>query len=60
MSSFFLDFWAIRPLEFDGARREAVLREESNAWTPVLRSFNKLLEVGDLSFLGFTLYLSVL
>ena len=57
---FSLNFWAIRPSEFDGARRKAVLRGESNEWTPVLRSFDKLREVGDLSYLGFTLYLSVL
>ena len=28
-------------------------------WTPVLRSFNKLREEGDLSYFSFTLYLSV-
>ena len=41
------------------ARRKVVLRGESNAWTPILRSFDKLREVGDLSYLSFTLYLSV-
>ena len=33
-----------------------VLREEGNAWTPVLRSFNKLREVGVLSYLFYTLF----
>ena len=57
---FSLNFRQIRPSEFFRARRKVVLRGESNAWTPVLRSFDKLREVGDLSYLGFTLYLSVL
>ena len=43
-----------------GARRKAVLRGEGNAWAPVSSSLDKLREVGDLSYLGFTLYLSVL
>ena len=57
---FSLNFWGIQPSEFDGARRKVVLRGESNAWTPILRSFDKFREVGDLSYLGFTFYLSVL
>ena len=57
---FSLNFRQIRPSEFFRARRKVALREEGNAWTPVLRSFDKLREVGDLSYLGFTLYLSVL
>ena len=28
-------FWAIRPSEFDGARRKDVLLGERNEWTPV-------------------------
>ena len=44
-----LNLWAIRPSEFDGERRKAILRGENNAWTPVLRSFDKLREVGSLS-----------
>ena len=47
-------------VEIFGLRRKDVLRGAGNAWTPVLRSFDKLCEVGDLSYLGFTLYLSVL
>ena len=57
---FSLNFWAIRRSEFVGTRKKVVLREEAYAWTPVLRSFDKLREVGVLSYLGFTLYLSVL
>ena len=41
-SSFSLRSRAIGPLDFDGARREAVLRGEDNAWTPVLGVFDKL------------------
>ena len=48
---FSLDFWAIRRSEFFGARSKDVLRDEGNAWAPVLRSFDKLHEVGDLSYL---------
>ena len=59
-SHFPLDLLAIRPLKSFGPRRKADLRREANAWTPVLVSVVKLREVGDLSYLGFTLYLSVL
>ena len=45
--------------EFFKARRKVVLRGEGNAWAPVSWSFDKLREVGDLSYLSFTLYLSV-
>ena len=46
----------------DGRRdnMKAALRGEGFAWVPDLRSFDKLREVGDISYLGFTLYLSVL
>ena len=54
-----LVFRQIRPSEFFGARRKVVLRGESNAWTPVLRSFDKLREVGVSSYLSFTLCLSI-
>ena len=57
---FSLNLWAIRPSKFVGTRRKVVLREEAYVWTPVLRSFVKLREVGVSSYLGFTLYLSVL
>ena len=52
---FSLGLRAIRPSEFVGARRKAVLRGEGNAWAPVLRSFNKLREVGVSLYLSFTL-----
>ena len=45
---------AIGPLDFFGARRKAVLRREDNAWTPVLRSFDKLREVGVSSYLFYS------
>ena len=54
---FSLESWEIRPLEVVGARRKAALRGETYAWTPDLRSFNKLREVGDSPNLGFTLCL---
>ena len=57
---FSLKYRAIRPSKFFGARRKAALRKEAYAWTPVLGSFVKLREVGDLSYLGFTLCLSVI
>ena len=60
MTFFSLEFREIRSSEFVGIRSKAALRGEAYAWTPVLGSFVKLREVGDLSYLGFTLYLSVL
>ena len=60
MTSFSLDFWEIRPSKYFEARRKAALRIEAYAWALVLRSFEKLREAGVLSYLGFTLYLSVL
>ena len=56
---FSLGFWAIRPLEFSGARSKVALRGEAYEWAPVLRSFDKLREVGVSSYLSFTLCLSV-
>ena len=55
-----LDLRAIRPSKFVGTRSKAALRIETYAWAPVSGVFDKLREVGDLSYLGFTLYLSVL
>ena len=60
MTSFSLDFRGLRPSEFFGAKRKVVLRDEAYVWAPILRSFDKLHEVWDLSYLDFTLYLSVL
>ena len=56
---FSLGLRAIRPSEFFGARRKVALRGEAYEWAPDLRSFNKLREVGVLSYLSFTLCLSV-
>ena len=42
-----------------GPRRKVILRGKDNAWAPVLRSFDKLREVGVSSYLSFTLCLSV-
>ena len=51
---FSLDFWLIRPSDFFGAKRKAALRSEAYAWAPVLRSFDKLREVGVLSYLFYS------
>ena len=39
-SSFSLEIHAIGPLDFDGVRRENVLRGAGYAWTPGLRVFD--------------------
>ena len=57
---FSLDLRAIRPSKFVGTRSKAALRIKTYAWAPVSGVFDKFREVGDLSYLGFTLYLSVL
>ena len=57
--SFSLGLRAIRPSEFFGTRRKVALRGEAYEWTLILRSFDKLREVGVLSYLSFTLCLSV-
>ena len=54
--SFSLDFWLIRPSDFFGARRKVALRNKAYAWDPVLGSFDKLREVGVLSYLSYTLF----
>ena len=55
-STFSLGFRSIGPSYFFGARRKVVLRNEGNAWASVLRSFDKLREVGVLSYLSYTLF----
>ena len=57
---FSLGLRAIRLSEFIGTRTKAALRDEAYAWAPVLRSFDKLREVGVSPYLGFILYLSTL
>ena len=49
--SFSLNLRAIGPSEFIGTRRKFALRSEAYAWALVLRSFDKLREVGVLSYL---------
>ena len=51
---------AIGPLDFDGARRENVLRGAGYAWTSDLWCFLKLQEVGFSPYLSFYSHLSVL
>ena len=53
-SSFSLRSRVIGPSDFDGARREVVLRGEGNAWTLVLGVFDKLREVGVSSYLFYS------
>ena len=48
---FSLRLRAIRPSEFVGTRRKVALRSEAYAWAPVLKSFDKLREVGVSSYL---------
>ena len=59
VSNFSLGLRAIRPSAVFGTRRKVVLCRAGYAWTPDLRSFDKLREVGVSPYLGFTLYLSV-
>ena len=56
MSDFSLKSRAIRPSDFFGPRSKAVLHSEGFAWVPVLGSFNKLREVGVLSYLLYFLF----
>ena len=53
-STFSLGFLEIGPSDFFGPRRKTVLRGEDNAWTPILRSFDKLREVGVSSYLFYS------
>ena len=55
-STFSLGFRSIGPSVFDRARRKVVLRGEGNAWAPVSWSFDKLREVGVLSYLFYPLF----
>ena len=54
--AFSLDFRSIGPSVLDGARRKVVLRDEGYAWAPVSGSFDKLYEVGVLSYLFYPLF----
>ena len=57
---FSLKYRAIRPSTVFETRRKATLRGAGYPWTPDLRSFDKLREVGVSPYLGFILYLSTL
>ena len=56
VSDFSLRSWEIGLSEFFGLRRKAVLRDEGNAWALVSWSFDKIREVGVLSYLSYTLF----
>ena len=56
MSDFSLRSRAIGQSEFFEARRKVILRDEGNAWAPISYSFDKLCEVGVLSYLSYTLF----
>ena len=49
--NFSLGFPAFGPSDFFGPRSKVVLRSKGFAWIPVSGSFDKLLEVGVLSYL---------
>ena len=49
--AFSLRLRVIQPSEFVETRRKVVLRDKGNTWAPILRSFNKLREVGVSSYL---------
>ena len=50
-SDFSLRFRSIGSSDFFGPRRKVVLRGKGNAWAPISWSFEKLREVGVLSYL---------
>ena len=56
MSDFSLRSRAIGPSDFFGPRRKVVLRSEGFAWVPVWGSFDKLREVGVLSYLFYPFF----
>ena len=54
--NFSLGFPAFGPSDFFGPRSKVVLRGEGYAWAPVSGSFDKLREVGVLSYLIYPLF----
>ena len=50
-------FQSIEPSVVDGARSKVVLRSEGYVWEPVSGSFDKLHEVGVLSYLIYPLFM---
>ena len=58
--TFSLGFRVFGPSDRFGRRSKVVLHIEAYTWVPILRSFDKLREVGVSSYLSFTFCLSVL
>ena len=58
--TFSLGFRVFGPSDRFGPRSKVVLHIEAYTWVPILRSFDKLREVGVSSYLSFTLCLRVL
>ena len=56
MCNFSLGFREFGPSDRFGPRRKVVLCGEDNAWIPVLGVFDKLHEVGVLSYLSYPLF----
>ena len=56
VSDFSLKSWAIGSLDSFRPRSKAVLRNKGFAWALVLGSFDKLHEVGVLSYFSYTLF----
>ena len=56
MCNFSLRSRSIGPSDFFGQRRKVALSGEEYAWAPVLGSFDKLREVGVLSYLFYPLF----
>ena len=54
--NFSLGLRAIGPSDFFGPRHKVVLRIKDYTWAPVSGSFDKLHEVGVLSYLSYTLF----
>ena len=54
--NFSLGLRPIGPSDFFGPRSKVVLRIEDYMWAPVSRVFDKIREVGVLSYLSYTLF----
>ena len=54
--NFSVGFRTIRPSDFFGPRSKVVLRSEGFAWVSVLGVFDKLREVGVLSYLFYSFF----
>ena len=56
MCNFSLRSQPIGLSDFFGPRRKVALRDEDYTWAPILGSFDKLREVGVLSYLGYSFF----